>query len=100
MLNKSTDERIKLTNEMLQGIKSIKMYGWEHSFIDTMAAIRKVELGKLKTMAYVQAANGAIFFTAPAIIAVVTFAVYTIDNEMTASKAFTAVMLFGMLRLP
>ena len=65
-----------------------------------MAAIRKVELSKLKAMAYAQAANGAIFFTAPAIIAVVTFAVYTIDNEMTASKAFTAVTLFGMLRLP
>ena len=42
MLNKTTDSRIKLTNEMLQGIKSIKMYGWEHSFTETMAAIRKV----------------------------------------------------------
>ena len=51
-------------------------------------------------MAYYGAANAAVFVTAPAIIAVVTFAVYTIDNEMTASKAFTAILLFGMLRMP
>ena len=33
------------------------MYGWEHSFTITMAAIRKKELSKLKTMAYVQAST-------------------------------------------
>ena len=37
-------------------------------------------------MAYYGACNAAVFVTAPAVIAVVTFAVYTIDNEMTASK--------------
>ena len=39
-LNETTDLRVKLTNEMLQGIKAIKMYGWEHSFTESMDKVR------------------------------------------------------------
>ena len=34
------DTRIKVTNEVLQGIRSIKLFGWEASFYDTLAGIR------------------------------------------------------------
>ena len=129
-----------ITPHITFSIKSIKMYGWEQSFTQSMEKVRQLELSKLKVMAFYGAANAAVFVTAPAIIAVVTFAVYvergrgggrrlppaytstisisiaiivvifkppfthhpryTIDNEMTASKAFTAILLFGMLRMP
>jgi ATP-binding cassette subfamily C (CFTR/MRP) protein 4 len=36
-----TDERIKMTNEVLNGIKVIKMYSWEEPFQNIVRAIRK-----------------------------------------------------------
>ena len=30
---KSKDERVKLMNEILSGVKVLKLYGWEPSFI-------------------------------------------------------------------
>ena len=36
-----TDERLRLMNEIVHGIKVIKMYAWEHSFAKMVAAARK-----------------------------------------------------------
>src|SRR5690606_33852804 len=33
-INQATDRRVKVTNELLQGIRSLKMYGWEASFLE------------------------------------------------------------------
>ena len=30
---KITDQRVRKTNEVLEGIKVIKLYGWEDSFV-------------------------------------------------------------------
>ena len=36
-----TDKRIKVMNEVITGIRVIKMYAWEYPFRDLVAAIRK-----------------------------------------------------------
>jgi hypothetical protein len=41
---KYTDERIKLTNEILSGIKIIKYFTWENSFLKKISIIRKNEM--------------------------------------------------------
>ena len=41
---KHKDSRIKTINEILQGMKIIKLYGWEPSFQDQVADIRHREL--------------------------------------------------------
>ena len=38
---KVTDERIKIMNEVITGIKVIKMYGWENAFHQLVSRIRK-----------------------------------------------------------
>ena len=42
-------------NEILQGIKIIKLYGWEPSFEKQVGDIRDKELSILKKMAYLSA---------------------------------------------
>lgn len=38
---KQTDHRIRIMNEIIQGIQVIKMYAWEHSFGALVDKIRK-----------------------------------------------------------
>ena len=54
---KHRDSRIKIVNEVLNGIKVIKLYAWEIPFQQQIMGVRKLELGVLKTFAYI----GAVF---------------------------------------
>lgn len=36
-----TGKRIRVMNEIIQGIQIIKMYAWEHSFANVVDKIRK-----------------------------------------------------------
>ena len=45
---KHKDSRIKTINEILQGMKIIKLYGWEPSFQDQVADIRHRELDQME----------------------------------------------------
>jgi len=41
---KVTDQRIKLTNEMVQGMRVVKMYAWEQTIGSKLAEVRSKEL--------------------------------------------------------
>lgn len=45
---KITDARVRLTTEVLQGIRLLKFYNWESFYIDQIAALRKGELDTIK----------------------------------------------------
>ena len=42
-----SDQRLKQTNELLQGIKLLKMYAWEELYCKAIEAVRKKEMGHL-----------------------------------------------------
>ncbi|KAH9491630.1 Multidrug resistance-associated protein 1 [Bulinus truncatus] len=42
------DQRLKVLNEILNGIKVLKLYAWEKSFIDKISGIRNLELAAKK----------------------------------------------------
>lgn len=45
-----TDKRVKLTQEMLQGIRIIKFFTWESSFLKSLGIIRDRELFYVKML--------------------------------------------------
>ncbi|XP_033614351.1 multidrug resistance-associated protein 1 isoform X5 [Fukomys damarensis] len=100
---KSKDSRIKLMNEILNGIKVLKLYAWELAFKDKVMAIRQEELKVLKKSAYLAAVGTFTWVCTPFLVALSTFAVYvTIDksNVLDAQKAFVSLALFNILRFP
>ncbi|KAM7148297.1 multidrug resistance-associated protein 1 isoform 3-T3 [Molossus nigricans] len=100
---KSKDSRIKLMNEILNGIKVLKLYAWELAFKDKVLAIRQEELKVLKKSAYLAAVGTFTWVCTPFLVALCTFAVYvTIDenNILDAQKAFVSLALFNILRFP
>nr|CAB3219629.1 multidrug resistance-associated protein 1-like [Phallusia mammillata] len=100
---KHKDERIKLMNEVLNGIKVLKMYAWEMSFKEKLTSIRNLELGVLRSAAYLNAGASFTWVCAPFMVSLISFAVYVISdphNVLDAQKAFVSISLFNILRFP
>uniref|UniRef100_A0A8C9WDH4 ATP-binding cassette, sub-family C (CFTR/MRP), member 3 n=1 Tax=Scleropages formosus TaxID=113540 RepID=A0A8C9WDH4_SCLFO len=97
------DSRIKLMNEILNGIKVLKLYAWENSFKDKVLEIRQKELNVLRKMAYLGALSTVAWTSAPFLVALTSFAVYVMvdeNNVLDAEKAFVSLSLFNILRFP
>ena len=100
---KQKDERVKQLNEVLSGIRVVKLYAWENSFMENLSNFRNKELGFLNYILNMDAVQTFLWNGSPLIVACVTFAVYTnIDsaNILTAEKAFVSISLFNLLRFP
>ncbi|KAF9423916.1 Canalicular multispecific organic anion transporter 2 [Podila epigama] len=101
------DERIRLMNEILSGIKIVKLYGWEDSFRERVALFRSRELSKLKTIGRAFAFMSIMFSSMPLFVALVSFAVYATvggpnftPGDMSPQKVFVSISLFSMLNHP
>ncbi|XP_047459450.1 canalicular multispecific organic anion transporter 1 [Mugil cephalus] len=100
---KFKDKRLKIMNEILNGIKILKLYAWEPSFQSQVEGIRGQELKVMKKFAYLSSVSTFIFSCAPALVSLASFAVFMAvspDNVLTAEKAFTSISLFNILRFP
>ncbi|XP_050792329.1 ATP-binding cassette sub-family C member 9 [Gopherus flavomarginatus] len=95
-------ERLKKTNEILKGIKLLKLYAWEHIFCTSVEETRTKELISLKTFALYTSLS--IFMNAAIPIAAVlaTFVTYEYQNEETLkpAQAFASLSLFHILVTP
>ncbi|KAG5674807.1 hypothetical protein PVAND_004755 [Polypedilum vanderplanki] len=100
---KNKDERVKMMNEILNGIKVLKLYAWEPSFEQQVLKIRDKEVHVLKQAAYLNAGTSFIWSCAPFMVALSTFATYVLvddNNILDAKTAFTSLALFNILRFP
>lgn len=100
---KYKDKRLKIMNEILNGIKILKLYAWEPSFQTQVESIRGEELKVMRKFAYLTSVSTFVFSCAPALVSLATFAVFvgvSSENVLTAEKAFTSISLFNILRFP
>ena len=97
-----SDERLKNSNEMLQGIKLLKLYAWEGWFCDLIEGIRKREMNVKVKNALLDALISFLAICTITIVAFVTFVSYVkiFGNELTASKTFTSLALMNLMRFP
>lgn len=98
------DSRTKLISEILNAIKSIKLYCWEGFFKAKLDHIRNdQELKNLKTMGIVQACTSFQFNMVPFLVSSTTFIVFVIFNKNTPLSTeivFPALALFNLLQFP
>ncbi|GAB1859186.1 Multidrug resistance-associated protein 1 isoform X7 [Camponotus japonicus] len=100
---KSKDERVKLMNEVLNGIKVLKLYAWEPSFEQQILKIRVKEIQVLKEAAYLNAGTSFIWSCAPFLVSLVSFTTYVLideNNVLNSTIAFVSLSLFNILRFP
>uniref|UniRef100_A0A8C0FHW5 Multidrug resistance-associated protein 4 n=1 Tax=Bubo bubo TaxID=30461 RepID=A0A8C0FHW5_BUBBB len=95
-----TDVRIRTMNEVISGMKIIKMYAWEKSFAELVNGLRRKEIAMVMKSSYLRGLNLASFFVASKITVFMTFMAYVLLGEViSASRVFVAVSLYGAVRL-
>jgi ABC-type multidrug transport system fused ATPase/permease subunit len=95
------DSRIKQMNELLNGVKVMKLYAWERAFLEQVTGSRGAELAFLRKAAIWRACSTFSWTIAPFLVSIATFAIYTMDGSLlTPQKAFVALALFNLLRFP
>uniref|UniRef100_A0A1B0BL95 ABC-type glutathione-S-conjugate transporter n=1 Tax=Glossina palpalis gambiensis TaxID=67801 RepID=A0A1B0BL95_9MUSC len=100
---KYKDDRVKLMNEVLSGIKVLKLYAWEPSFEKKVLEIRDKEIATLKSTAYLNASTSFLWSCAPFLVSLATFTTYVLvsdENHLTATKIFVGLSLFDIINLP
>ncbi|KAK8168087.1 ABC multidrug transporter-like protein [Phyllosticta citrichinensis] len=100
-INKVTDKRVSLTQEILQAVRFVKYFGWETSFLNRLAVIRKQEVGMIQSVMTIRNAINAIGMSIPVFAAMLAFITYSLSQHvLTPAPIFSSLALFNSLRLP
>jgi ATP-binding cassette subfamily C (CFTR/MRP) protein 1 len=98
---KITDDRVKLTQEVLQGIRVIKYYAWEESFLDVLNKLRDKEMKYIRLLLIIRSGITGFSMIIPVFASILTFIVYSLTGgSLTAEVIFPSLALFSILRLP
>jgi ABC-type transport system involved in cytochrome bd biosynthesis fused ATPase/permease subunit len=96
-----TDVRLKVINDVMQGIRVIKFYGWATSFLEKITKVRADEMAGLRSYIKLESINNTMWNLTPMLVSLTTFATYAYDKgDLKASIVFTAVLLFQRVRFP
>ncbi|EFE45142.1 hypothetical protein TRV_00080 [Trichophyton verrucosum HKI 0517] len=98
----ATDARIHATNEVLQNIRIIKYFAWEHRFEGIIDEKRRTELKYIRSRYLLWVWAVTLFYGTPLVTSLCTFYIFThIENKkLIPSIAFPALSMFSLLRVP
>lgn len=100
-INKVTDQRVGLTQEILQGVRFVKYFGWETSFLERLRQIRGREIGKIQILLNMRNAIMAVSMSMPVFASMLAFITFSLTNHgLQAATIFSSLALFNGLRLP
>ncbi|PSK55267.1 hypothetical protein B9Z65_2656 [Elsinoe australis] len=100
-INKVTDQRVGLTQEILSGVRFVKYFGWETSFLNRLREIRKNEITKVQVVLSIRNAIMAVGMSMPIFAAMLAFITFSLTNNgLVPAQIFSSLALFNSLRLP
>ncbi|XP_065916538.1 ATP-binding cassette subfamily C member 4-like isoform X2 [Dysidea avara] len=95
-----TKWRVRVMNEIISGMRLIKMYAWERAFHAYVKKIRKKESNIITQASMIRAVNLAVFYISTNLLNFVTFSTYAgLGNTLTPKKVFSAIFLFSTIRI-
>lgn len=100
-INKITDQRVSLTQEILQAVRFVKFFGWEEAFLGRLNEIRKREIHSIQILLAIRNAINAVSMSMPIFASMIAFITYSLTNHNLApAHIFSSLALFNSLRLP
>lgn len=100
-INKVTDQRVSLTQEILQAVRFVKYFGWETSFLERIDAIRRKEISGIQILLAIRNGIMAVGMSMPVFASMLSFITYSLtDHGLNPAPIFSSLALFNSLRLP
>ncbi|XP_065902754.1 ATP-binding cassette sub-family C member 4-like isoform X2 [Dysidea avara] len=97
---KVTDNRVRVMNEIIGGMRLIKMYAWEWAFHEYVKMIRRKESKIITKASMIRSFNQALFYSLISLLSFATFSTYTaLGNVLTPKKVFTVITVFAITRI-
>ncbi|ODN04666.1 Multidrug resistance-associated protein 4 [Orchesella cincta] len=97
---KRTDERGRFLNEIVSGIRLIKMYAWEKPFSEVVAKLRRKEIKFIRRHLYLRGMSISLHSMAWKMIPFASLILYAaLGNTLTADKAFFTIAVFNIMLL-
>ncbi|GAB7337580.1 hypothetical protein MBLNU457_g2890t1 [Dothideomycetes sp. NU457] len=100
VINKITDQRVSLTQEILQGVRFVKYFGWETSFLQRLREIRAREIAKIQVVLAIRNAIMAVGMSMPIFASMLSFITFAFTHGLGAANVFSSLALFNSLRMP
>ncbi|KAJ5197024.1 hypothetical protein N7449_007503 [Penicillium cf. viridicatum] len=100
---KNKDSRTRLMTEILNNVKSIKLYAWNTAFMNKLSHIRNdLELNTLRKIGATQSVANFTWQSTPFLVSCSTFTVFVLTNDkpLTTEIVFPALTLFNLLTFP
>jgi ATP-binding cassette subfamily C (CFTR/MRP) protein 1 len=95
------DKRANLLNEILLGIRIIKMFAWERAYGEKVEEVRQNELKLLRNLAMYRIAPISLVSSSPTLVGFFTFATFVLaGNTLTIENVFPSLALFVIIRYP
>ncbi|EIW68338.1 hypothetical protein TREMEDRAFT_32323 [Tremella mesenterica DSM 1558] len=96
-----TDKRAKLLQEILGGMRIVKLMAWEIPFLNRLKAIRGMELKYVRKLMIMRSGMMAFAMSLPLLAAILSFITYSLTaHELQAATIFSVITLFQLMRLP
>ncbi|KAF8154551.1 multidrug resistance-associated ABC transporter [Crassisporium funariophilum] len=98
---KITDRRVRLTTEVLHGIRLIKLYGWEGFYTRQISHLREGEIKTIRKSAFAASLLIAMFTFVPILAGVLSFITYALTgHDLNVAIIFSSLQLFTIIRIP
>ncbi|TVY43469.1 Multidrug resistance protein, partial [Lachnellula occidentalis] len=100
-INKVTDQRVSLTQEILQAVRFVKFFGWESAFLQRLSDIRDREVSAIQLLLAIRNAINAVSMSLPIFASMLAFITYSLtSHSLNPAHVFSSLALFNSLRMP
>lgn len=100
-INKITDQRVSLTQEILGSVRFVKFFGWESAFVERLEAFRAREIRGIQVLMSIRNAIMAISLSLPIFASMLSFITFSLTHHNLApAQVFSSLALFNGLRMP
>lgn len=100
-INKITDKRVSLTQEIVQSVRFVKYFGWETAFLERLEQIRSKEITSIQILLATRNAINSVSMALPIFASMLSFITYRLTNhDLNPAEVFSSLALFNSLRIP
>ena len=88
------DSRMKMITNLIEGIRIVKLYGWEHPYLESLFTKRNLEMAQLRKKGLILCFIRALNFGSTGLVLFATFTVsLALGEKLDPGKAYSSVSL-------